>query len=159
MRGGQQAIGQRERLLALGSLTAGLTHELNNPAAAAMRATSSLRERVAGMRHKLGTIASGPYDRVALETLIRLQEEAVGEYLVAVSRVVLDEIEKLESLGRAAQVLPDDLHVGEVGCLEDAIGGLIAESKHAAVLAIDGLKAALKQLRATKPAPRLMENS
>jgi signal transduction histidine kinase len=73
----QQAIGQRERLLALGSLSAGLTHELNNPAAAAMRATSSLRERVAGMRHKLGTIASGPYDRLALDTLIRLQEQAV----------------------------------------------------------------------------------
>ena len=53
----QQAIGQRERLLALGSLSAGLTHELNNPAAAAVRATSTLRERVAGMRHKLGMIA------------------------------------------------------------------------------------------------------
>ena len=35
----QQAVGQRERLLALGSLSAGLTHELNNPAAAAVRAT------------------------------------------------------------------------------------------------------------------------
>ena len=55
----QEAIGQRERLLALGSLSAGLTHELNNPAAAAVRATASLRERVAGMRHKLGMIAGG----------------------------------------------------------------------------------------------------
>ncbi|MDQ1736079.1 MAG: hypothetical protein QOH56_2330 [Pseudonocardiales bacterium] len=73
----QQAVGQRERLLALGSLSAGLTHELNNPAAAAMRATSSLRTRVAGMRHKLGTIAAGPWDRTTLETLIRLQEDAV----------------------------------------------------------------------------------
>jgi signal transduction histidine kinase len=72
----QQAIGQRERLLALGSLSAGLTHELNNPAAAAVRATASLRERVAGMRHKLGMIASGKWDRTKLETLIRLQEEA-----------------------------------------------------------------------------------
>ncbi len=72
----QQVIGQRERLLALGSLSAGLTHELNNPAAAAVRATSALRERVAGMRHKLGLIAAGPYDRVALETLIQLQEDA-----------------------------------------------------------------------------------
>ena len=35
----QEAIGQRERLLALGSLSAGLTHELNNPASAAVRAT------------------------------------------------------------------------------------------------------------------------
>jgi signal transduction histidine kinase len=72
----QRIVGQRERLLALGSLSAGLTHELNNPAAAAVRATSSLRERVAGMRHKLGTIAAGPYDRDALATLILLQEEA-----------------------------------------------------------------------------------
>ena len=72
----QQAIGQRERLLALGSLSAGLTHELNNPAAAAVRATAGLRERVAGMRHKLGMIAGGKWDRTTLETLIRLQEEA-----------------------------------------------------------------------------------
>ncbi|UQX88282.1 ATP-binding protein [Jatrophihabitans telluris] len=73
----QQVIGQRERLLALGSLSAGLTHELNNPAAAAVRATSSLRQRVAGMRSKLKMIASGPYDRVELEALIALQEDAV----------------------------------------------------------------------------------
>jgi signal transduction histidine kinase len=72
----QQAIGQRERLLALGSLSAGLTHELNNPAAAAVRATATLRERVAGMRHKLGMIAGGKWDRTMLQTLIRLQEEA-----------------------------------------------------------------------------------
>jgi signal transduction histidine kinase len=73
----QQMIGQRERLLALGSLSAGLTHELNNPAAAAVRATSALRERVAGMRQRLATIATGPYDRTTLETLIPLQERAV----------------------------------------------------------------------------------
>ena len=72
----QAAIGQRERLLALGSLSAGLTQELNNPAAAAVRATSALRERVAGMRHKLGMIAGGKWDRTMLQTLIRLQEEA-----------------------------------------------------------------------------------
>jgi len=71
-----QAMGQRERLLALGSLSAGLTHELNNPAAAAVRATAALRERVAGMRHKLGMIAGGKWDRTTLVTLIRLQEEA-----------------------------------------------------------------------------------
>ena len=71
-----QVTGQRERLLALGSLSAGLTHELNNPAAAAVRATAALRERVAGMRHKLGMIAGGKWDRTTLVTLIRLQEEA-----------------------------------------------------------------------------------
>ncbi len=73
----QSTVGQRERLLALGSLSAGLTHELNNPAAAAVRATSSLRERVAGMRQKLRVIAGGAWDRHALEQLIELQQRAV----------------------------------------------------------------------------------
>jgi signal transduction histidine kinase len=73
----QDVIGQRERLLALGSLSAGLTHELNNPAAAAVRATSSLRDRVAHMRQKLAAIAGGAWDRRQLETLIHLQERAV----------------------------------------------------------------------------------
>jgi len=76
MRGVQEVVGQRERLLALGSLSAGLTHELNNPAAAAVRATAGLRERVAGMRHKLGLIAGGPVDKAVLQTLMRLQEDA-----------------------------------------------------------------------------------
>jgi signal transduction histidine kinase len=78
-------IGQRERLLALGSLSAGLTHELNNPAAAAVRATASLRERVAGMRHKLGMISGGKWDRTTLQTLIQLQEEAADRVPKAVS--------------------------------------------------------------------------
>ncbi|MEU6666698.1 ATP-binding protein [Streptomyces sp. NPDC046727] len=70
----QATIGQRERLLALGSLSAGLTHELNNPAAAAVRATATLRERVAKMRHKLALIAEGPFSRDVLASLIEIQE-------------------------------------------------------------------------------------
>jgi signal transduction histidine kinase len=73
----REAVSQRERLLALGSLTAGLTHELNNPAAAAVRATASLRERVAGMRGKLRLIAGGKYERAGLESIIELQQRAV----------------------------------------------------------------------------------
>jgi signal transduction histidine kinase len=73
----REAVAQRERLLALGSLSAGLTHELNNPAAAAVRATSSLRDRVAHMRQKLKMIAGGAWDRSQLETLIEVQDRAV----------------------------------------------------------------------------------
>ncbi len=73
----REAVGQRERLLALGSLTAGLTHELNNPAAAAVRATASLRERVAGMRGKLRLLAAGKYEQASLESIIELQQRAV----------------------------------------------------------------------------------
>ena len=80
--GGQrtsEAVGQRERLLALGSLTAGLTHELNNPAAAAVRATSSLRERVAGMRGKLRLLAGGKWEPAELQALIELQQRAAEQ--------------------------------------------------------------------------------
>ncbi|GLW08917.1 histidine kinase [Microtetraspora sp. NBRC 13810] len=77
MRANQTIVGERERLLALGALSAGLTHELNNPASAAVRATSVLRDRVAGMRHKLAMIADGRLDGTRLHHLVELQEAAV----------------------------------------------------------------------------------
>ncbi|WUW19639.1 ATP-binding protein [Streptomyces sp. NBC_01463] len=70
-------VNERERLLALASLSAGLTHELNNPAAAAVRATAALRERVTGMRHKLAMIADGRLDGSELHRLVELQDDAV----------------------------------------------------------------------------------
>ncbi|OOV17933.1 histidine kinase, partial [Streptomyces avermitilis] len=94
----QQAINQRERLLALGSLSAGLTHELNNPAAAAVRATSALRERVAGMRHKLGAIAAGPYRRATLETLVELQERTAEQVAKAVPLSPLEASDREDAL-------------------------------------------------------------
>ena len=77
LRNADELIGQRERLLALGKLTAGLTHELNNPAAAAGRATVALRERVAGMRHKLAVLAGSELGADELKHLTAIQEEIV----------------------------------------------------------------------------------
>ncbi|WP_330309542.1 MULTISPECIES: ATP-binding protein [unclassified Streptomyces] len=94
----QRMIGQRERLLALGSLSAGLTHELNNPAAAAVRATSALRDRVAGMRHKLGMIASGRYARDAMETLVELQERTAEQVAKATPLSPLEASDREDAL-------------------------------------------------------------
>jgi signal transduction histidine kinase len=77
MRASQALVGQRERLLSLGRLSAGLTHELNNPAAAAVRATATLRERVSKMRRKLAHLATADIDPEALVALTELQETAV----------------------------------------------------------------------------------
>src|SRR3954470_21759513 len=77
MRDRQAAISERQRLTALGALSAGLMHELNNPAAAASRAAASLRQRVAGMRHKLGMLASGKVPTDRLEALVELQEDVI----------------------------------------------------------------------------------
>lgn len=95
----RQVIDQRERLLALGSLSAGLTHELNNPAAAAVRATSVLRDRVAGMRHKLGAIAAGPWDRTTMEQLMRLQEKAVEQVAKAPTLGPMEASDREDALG------------------------------------------------------------
>ncbi|MCL2532834.1 MAG: ATP-binding protein, partial [Nocardiaceae bacterium] len=95
----REIIDQRERLLALGSLSAGLTHELNNPAAAAVRATSSLRDRIAGMRHKLGMIASGAYEPATLQALIRIQEEAVELIPKAPPLSALEASDREDTLG------------------------------------------------------------
>ncbi|MBD0322238.1 MAG: histidine kinase, partial [Aldersonia sp.] len=87
-----------ERLLALGSLSAGLTHELNNPAAAAVRATASLRERIAGMRHKLEMIAKGKFDATALQSLVRLQDEAAAQVAKAPTLTPMEESDREDAL-------------------------------------------------------------
>jgi signal transduction histidine kinase len=71
--GSQQTVSTRERLVALGTVTAGLTHELNNPATAAARATASLRERLAGLWDELAGLAGtgvAPEQLAALADLV-----------------------------------------------------------------------------------------
>jgi signal transduction histidine kinase len=95
---------QREKLMALGKLSAGLAHELNNPAAAARRAASNLRDAVKSLRaanlqiaqHGLGpeprlflnhlecdwASATGPQQ--ALDTIERSdREESIANWLTA----------------------------------------------------------------------------
>jgi signal transduction histidine kinase len=81
----RRIIDNREKLLALGQLSAGLTHQLNNPAAATVRAAAELRQRVAGMRQKLAMLADGTVTPEALRTLVRLQEEVAAQVAKAAS--------------------------------------------------------------------------
>jgi signal transduction histidine kinase len=95
-----QLIGQREKLLALGTITAGLTHQLNNPAAATARAVADLQEGVGKMRHKLAMLASGKFSPEALRVLVKIQDEVAEQ--VAKSRS--QDLTALETSDREDQI-------------------------------------------------------
>jgi signal transduction histidine kinase len=63
---------QKDRLAGLGKLSAGLAHELNNPASAAKRATGQLREilkKIRNASHELGRRELTPAQKAEIEKL------------------------------------------------------------------------------------------
>jgi signal transduction histidine kinase len=70
-------VERHERLVALGAVTAGLTHELNNPVAAVMRASARLREMLAEMREKLGIVVRSQLPGHQLEAIADLAARAL----------------------------------------------------------------------------------
>ena len=96
----QQIVRQRARLLGLGTITAALTHQLNNPAAATARAIAGLRESVGRLRHKLTTLADGGVTPESLRALTTLQDAVADR----VGMSSLTELGALESSDREEQV-------------------------------------------------------
>src|SRR6267154_1357482 len=91
---------QRDRLASLGKLSAGLAHELNNPASAAKRATSQLRDILKKIKN--ASLELGRRD---------------------LSSVQKSEIEKLEALFTQKDVVPPDALT--ISDLEDQIDSLL----------------------------------
>jgi signal transduction histidine kinase len=67
----------REKLASLGTLAAGLMHELNNPGAAALRAASQLRENLARMQEIGLRFTSKPRTQEQLDCMNFLQQQAM----------------------------------------------------------------------------------
>jgi signal transduction histidine kinase len=67
----------RERLTSLGTMAAGLAHELNNPAAAARRGAAQMQEALETIASTIGRFVSAGIERREAECLVELQEEAI----------------------------------------------------------------------------------
>lgn len=106
-----QIIGQREKLLALGTITAGLTHQLNNPAAATARAVADLREGVGHMRHKLAMVAEAKFTPEALRVLVNMQDQ-VAEQVAKNKGVELSALEASDREDELGDWLEDHNIIG-----------------------------------------------
>ena len=102
-----QAIEQnRERLAALGTMAAGLAHELNNPAAAAQRAAADVADAVDVVVAALAHFVDSGVEREDAAVILSLQREALKRAATQTALDALDAadaedalIERLEELG------------------------------------------------------------
>ena len=82
-------VGQREKLISLGTWSAGLAHELNNPASAEVRAAESLNSRLQEARHAIVKVAPATSTE-GLEKLLQLMVEAAERARTAPKLSALD---------------------------------------------------------------------
>jgi signal transduction histidine kinase len=67
----------RERLASLGTMAAGLAHELNNPATAARRAAADLADALDVLASTIGLFVESGIERAQAEELVAMQQEAM----------------------------------------------------------------------------------
>jgi CRP-like cAMP-binding protein len=98
----------RQNLISLGMLSAGLMHELNNPGAAALRASSQLRSNLTRLQQISLRLTREQFTTEQTDYLVDLQEQALS----AQSRVSIESLEQADAEGSLMKWL-DEMGVEE----------------------------------------------
>ncbi len=146
MRDTQYAFRQQEKMAALGKLSAGLTHELNNPASAARRAAASLRAGVLKAQES-ALRNDGRFTETEKGGILALLREVDEE-----SKVTLDSLERSDREDELADWL-EERGVEEAWDLGPTLAGAGLDvdriEAFAGGMEGDGLASALEWLGAT----------
>ncbi|HEY2631798.1 MAG TPA: ATP-binding protein [Solirubrobacteraceae bacterium] len=146
----------RERLASLGTMAAGLAHELNNPAAAARRAAAQLTEALDAIGSALASFVEAGIEREDAEQLVRLQQQAAAQAAKATALDTLDAADAEDELLSQMETLgiPEPWRLAE----PLAAAGVDREwLDRVAALAGPATDAALRWVAATLTAGRLSD--
>jgi signal transduction histidine kinase len=95
----------RERLASLGTMAAGLAHELNNPAAAARRAAAQMTEALDVINSALGSFVEAGVEREQAGQLLQLQQQAIAHAAACTALDTLDASDREDELLERLQAL------------------------------------------------------
>jgi len=90
---------QREKLAALGQMSAGLAHELNNPAAAAKRTAAALADALDTLDGAMASFVDAGVERTDAEVLLALKREAHERARTATARDGLEAADAEDAIG------------------------------------------------------------
>jgi len=151
LRGMEEAVRQREKLAGLGTLAAGLAHELNNPAAAIRRSAGSLAEAIRQRNEAASAIVTGD---ARLATLLRAKPSDAGVTLEALTRA--DRVDEIAAALREAG-LPDAADPDEAAGMLVAAGWTATDIRSAAAgFAPAEVEAAVRWLASVATADELL---
>ena len=93
IREGTRIEQQRDRLVSLGKLAAGLAHELNNPASAAKRAADQMRDLLRKMRDANATLWRRPLDESAKSRIEEVEASLIQSCVISLDGLALSDME------------------------------------------------------------------